>query len=119
MGHLGSCFVATDRSFCSSIDLSSVRSKRLRAQAFEWLGNCCKTMYAEQFFWFFYTCIYLTRLILYFRWLYLGLPVILRGVSYIPSAVILLILKKKLKTENQVLVNAPVEMQDKEQEALK
>ncbi|XP_057283934.1 solute carrier organic anion transporter family member 1A2-like isoform X1 [Pezoporus wallicus] len=54
-----------------------------------------------------------------YRGLYLGLPAILRGVSYIPSAVILLILKKKLKTENQVLVNAPVEMQDKEQEALK
>ncbi|XP_033918951.1 solute carrier organic anion transporter family member 1A2-like [Melopsittacus undulatus] len=54
-----------------------------------------------------------------YRWLYLGLPAVLRGVSYIPSAVILLILKKKHKTENQVLVNAPVEMQDKEQEALK
>ncbi|XP_061219836.1 solute carrier organic anion transporter family member 1A2-like [Neopsephotus bourkii] len=54
-----------------------------------------------------------------YRWLYLSLPAILRGASYIPSAVILLILKKRLKTENQVLVNAPVEMQDKEQEALK
>ncbi|XP_030335230.1 solute carrier organic anion transporter family member 1A2-like isoform X1 [Strigops habroptila] len=54
-----------------------------------------------------------------YRWLYLGLPAILRGVSYIPSAVILLILRKKLKSETQVLLNAPVEMQDKEQEALK
>lgn len=59
------------------------------------------------------------KLILYFRWLYLGLPAILRGVSYIPSALILLILKKKLKSESQILLNAPVEMQDKEQEALK
>lgn len=58
------------------------------------------------------------KLILYFRWLYLGLPAILRGVSYIPSALILLILKKKLKSESQVLLNAPVEMQDKVQEAL-
>uniref|UniRef100_A0A8B9J3I4 Solute carrier organic anion transporter family member n=1 Tax=Amazona collaria TaxID=241587 RepID=A0A8B9J3I4_9PSIT len=54
-----------------------------------------------------------------YRWLYLGLPAILRGVSYIPSAVILLILKKKLKTETQVLLNAPVEMQAEEHEALK
>ncbi|XP_054666615.1 solute carrier organic anion transporter family member 1A2-like isoform X4 [Grus americana] len=53
-----------------------------------------------------------------YRWLYLGLPAILRGVSYIPSALILLILKKKLKSESQVLLNAPVEMQDKVQEAL-
>lgn len=59
------------------------------------------------------------KLILYFRWLYLGLPAILRGVSYIPSALILLFLKKKLKSESQILLNAPVEMQDKEQEALK
>ncbi|XP_052646633.1 LOW QUALITY PROTEIN: solute carrier organic anion transporter family member 1A2-like [Harpia harpyja] len=54
-----------------------------------------------------------------YRWLYLGLPAILRGVSYIPSALILLILKKKLKSESQILLNAPVKMQDKEQEALK
>ncbi|XP_037244909.1 solute carrier organic anion transporter family member 1A2 isoform X4 [Falco rusticolus] len=54
-----------------------------------------------------------------YRWLYLGLPAVLRGVSYIPSALILLILKKKLKSESQILLNAPVEMQDKEQEALK
>uniref|UniRef100_A0A8D0FQZ4 Solute carrier organic anion transporter family member n=1 Tax=Strix occidentalis caurina TaxID=311401 RepID=A0A8D0FQZ4_STROC len=54
-----------------------------------------------------------------YRWLYLGLPAILRGVSYIPSTIILLILKKKSKSELQVLLNAPVEMQDKEQEALK
>uniref|UniRef100_A0A8B9PG23 Solute carrier organic anion transporter family member n=1 Tax=Apteryx owenii TaxID=8824 RepID=A0A8B9PG23_APTOW len=33
-----------------------------------------------------------------YRWLYLGLPAILRGVSYIPCALILLILKKKLKS---------------------
>uniref|UniRef100_A0A8C0F5P6 Solute carrier organic anion transporter family member n=1 Tax=Bubo bubo TaxID=30461 RepID=A0A8C0F5P6_BUBBB len=35
-----------------------------------------------------------------YRWLYLGLPAILRGVSYIPSAIILLILKKKSKSEH-------------------
>lgn len=58
-------------------------------------------------------------LILYFRWLYLGLPAVLRGVSYIPSALVLLILKKKLKSEKQVLLNAPVEMQNKVEEALK
>lgn len=63
--------------------------------------------------------IYLMKRIFYFRWLYLGLPAILRGVSYVPSALILLILKKKLKSESQVLLNASVEMQDKAQEALK
>ncbi|XP_025922683.1 solute carrier organic anion transporter family member 1A2-like [Apteryx rowi] len=52
-----------------------------------------------------------------YRWLYLGLPAILRGVSYIPCALILLILKKKLKSsESKVLINAPVEMQTKEEE---
>ncbi|XP_009670198.2 solute carrier organic anion transporter family member 1A2 isoform X2 [Struthio camelus] len=52
-----------------------------------------------------------------YRWLYLGLPEILRGVSYIPCALILLILKKKLKSsESKVLINAPVEMQAKEEE---
>ncbi|NWJ03914.1 SO1A2 protein, partial [Crypturellus undulatus] len=33
-----------------------------------------------------------------YRWLYLGLPVLLRGVSYIPCVFILVILKKKLKS---------------------
>lgn len=59
------------------------------------------------------------KLMIYFRWLYLGLPAVLRGVSYIPSTLILLILKKKLKSEKPVLLNAPIEMQDKEQEAVK
>uniref|UniRef100_A0A8C0U7S7 Solute carrier organic anion transporter family member n=1 Tax=Cyanistes caeruleus TaxID=156563 RepID=A0A8C0U7S7_CYACU len=54
-----------------------------------------------------------------YRWLYLGLPAVLRGVSFIPSTLILLILKKKLKSEKPVLINAPIEMQDKEQEAVK
>lgn len=56
------------------------------------------------------------KLIIYFRWLYLGLPAVLRGASYVPSTVVLLILKKKSKSEKQIL-NAPIEMQDKEQEA--
>ncbi|XP_025891337.1 solute carrier organic anion transporter family member 1A2-like [Nothoprocta perdicaria] len=52
-----------------------------------------------------------------YRWLYLGLPALLRGVSYIPSVFILLILKKKLKSsESKVLMNPPVEMQTKEEE---
>lgn len=59
------------------------------------------------------------KLIIYFRWLYLGLPAVLRGVSYIPSTLVLLILKKRLKSEKLVLINAPIEMQDKEQEAVK
>ncbi|XP_017679480.1 PREDICTED: solute carrier organic anion transporter family member 1A2 isoform X2 [Lepidothrix coronata] len=54
-----------------------------------------------------------------YRWLYLGLPAVLRGVSYIPSSLILLILRKKQKSEKLVLLNAPVEMQDKEQGAVK
>ncbi|XP_014725565.1 PREDICTED: solute carrier organic anion transporter family member 1A2 [Sturnus vulgaris] len=54
-----------------------------------------------------------------YRWLYLGLPAVLRGVSYIPSTLVLLILKKKLKSEKPVLINAPIEMQDQEQEAVK
>ena len=58
------------------------------------------------------------KLIVYFRWLYLGLPAVLRGVSYIPSTLVLLILKKKVKSEKETL-NAPIEMQDKEQEAMK
>lgn len=58
------------------------------------------------------------KLIVYFRWLYLGLPAVLRGVSYVPSTLVLLILKKKVKSEKQIL-NAPIEMQDKEQEAVK
>ncbi|XP_009862882.1 PREDICTED: solute carrier organic anion transporter family member 1A2 [Apaloderma vittatum] len=53
-----------------------------------------------------------------YRWLYLGLPAVLRGVSYIPSALILLILKKKLKSESQVILNAAVELQNKEGELL-
>ncbi|XP_061844829.1 solute carrier organic anion transporter family member 1A2 [Colius striatus] len=53
-----------------------------------------------------------------YRWLYFGLPAVLRGVSYIPSALILITLKKKLKSEKKVVLNAPVEMQDKDQEAL-
>lgn len=59
------------------------------------------------------------KLMIYFRWLYLGLPAVLRGVSYIPSTLILLILKKKQKSEKPVLLNVPIEMQDKEQEAVK
>ncbi|XP_027555501.1 solute carrier organic anion transporter family member 1A2-like isoform X2 [Neopelma chrysocephalum] len=54
-----------------------------------------------------------------YRWLYLGLPAVLRGVSYIPSSLILLILRKKQKSEKLALLNAPVEMQDKEQGAVK
>ncbi|XP_027750049.1 solute carrier organic anion transporter family member 1A2 isoform X2 [Empidonax traillii] len=54
-----------------------------------------------------------------YRWLYLGLPAVLRGASYIPSSLILLILRKKQKSEKPVLLNAPVEMQDKEPEAVK
>ncbi|RLW01722.1 hypothetical protein DV515_00007765, partial [Chloebia gouldiae] len=52
-----------------------------------------------------------------YRWLYLGLPAVLRGVSYIPSTLVLLTLKKKLKSEKPVLLNEPIEMQDKGQEA--
>ncbi|KAF2979456.1 hypothetical protein EK904_014724, partial [Melospiza melodia maxima] len=52
-----------------------------------------------------------------YRWLYLGLPAVLRGVSYIPSTLVLLILKKQLKSEKPVLLNEPIEMQDKGQEA--
>ncbi|XP_009566418.2 solute carrier organic anion transporter family member 1A2 [Cuculus canorus] len=51
-----------------------------------------------------------------YRWIYLGLPAALRAVSYIPSAVVVLILRKKHKSESQIVLNAPVEMQDKEQE---
>ncbi|XP_032544669.1 solute carrier organic anion transporter family member 1A2-like isoform X2 [Chiroxiphia lanceolata] len=54
-----------------------------------------------------------------YRWLYLGLPAVLRGVSYIPSSLILLILRKRQKSEKLVLLNAPVEMQDKEEGAVK
>ncbi|XP_054137801.1 solute carrier organic anion transporter family member 1A2-like isoform X2 [Melozone crissalis] len=54
-----------------------------------------------------------------YRWLYLGLPAVLRGVSYIPSTLVLLILKKQLKSEKPVLLNEPIEMQDKGQEAVK
>uniref|UniRef100_A0A803V5P0 Solute carrier organic anion transporter family member n=1 Tax=Ficedula albicollis TaxID=59894 RepID=A0A803V5P0_FICAL len=54
-----------------------------------------------------------------YRWFYLGLPAVLRGVSYIPSTLVLLILKKRLKSEKSILMNAPIEMQDKGQEAVK
>uniref|UniRef100_A0A8C5JI68 Solute carrier organic anion transporter family member n=1 Tax=Junco hyemalis TaxID=40217 RepID=A0A8C5JI68_JUNHY len=54
-----------------------------------------------------------------YRWLYLGLPAVLRGVSYIPSTLVLLILKKQLKSEKPVLLNEPIEMQDKGQEKKK
>ncbi|NXC39454.1 SO1A2 protein, partial [Penelope pileata] len=37
-----------------------------------------------------------------YRWIYLGLPALLRGVSCIPSSIILVILKKKLKSESKV-----------------
>uniref|UniRef100_A0A8C5JML6 Solute carrier organic anion transporter family member 1A2 n=1 Tax=Junco hyemalis TaxID=40217 RepID=A0A8C5JML6_JUNHY len=39
--------------------------------------------------------------------------------SYIPSTLVLLILKKQLKSEKPVLLNEPIEMQDKGQEAVK
>ncbi|XP_019345149.1 solute carrier organic anion transporter family member 1A2 [Alligator mississippiensis] len=52
-----------------------------------------------------------------YRWFYLGLPAILRGVSYIPCVLILLILKKQLKSsENILLSDTPMEMQVKEEE---
>ncbi|KAM8821196.1 solute carrier organic anion transporter family member 1A4-like [Eudromia elegans] len=52
-----------------------------------------------------------------YRWFYLGLPALLRGVSYIPCVFILLILKKKLKSsESKVLINPPVEMRVIEEE---
>nr|XP_047902757.1 solute carrier organic anion transporter family member 1A2 isoform X4 [Anser cygnoides]XP_047902758.1 solute carrier organic anion transporter family member 1A2 isoform X4 [Anser cygnoides] len=50
-----------------------------------------------------------------YRWLYLGLPAILRGVSYFPCALILFILKKKLKSESKTLLNTPIELQNKGQ----
>ncbi|XP_021246985.1 solute carrier organic anion transporter family member 1A2-like isoform X3 [Numida meleagris] len=50
-----------------------------------------------------------------YRWIYLGLPALLRGVSFIPSVITLFILKKKLTSERNVSLNAPVELQDKEQ----
>ncbi|XP_040518312.1 solute carrier organic anion transporter family member 1A2 [Gallus gallus] len=50
-----------------------------------------------------------------YRWIYLGLPALLRGVSFIPGVITLFILKKKLKSERNVSLNAPVELQDKGQ----
>ncbi|EMP25016.1 Solute carrier organic anion transporter family member 1A6 [Chelonia mydas] len=41
-----------------------------------------------------------------YRWLYLGLPAILRGLSYIPCVLILLILKKQLKSSEEKSLNS-------------
>uniref|UniRef100_A0A8C3XW75 Solute carrier organic anion transporter family member n=1 Tax=Chelydra serpentina TaxID=8475 RepID=A0A8C3XW75_CHESE len=47
-----------------------------------------------------------------YRWLYLGLPAILRGVSYIPCVLILLILKKQVKSsEGKTVKSAPMAME--------
>ncbi|XP_053892411.1 solute carrier organic anion transporter family member 1A5-like isoform X2 [Malaclemys terrapin pileata] len=47
-----------------------------------------------------------------YRWFYLGLPAILRGVSYIPCVLILLILKKQLKSsDGKTLKRSPMAMQ--------
>nr|XP_042704873.1 solute carrier organic anion transporter family member 1A2 isoform X2 [Chrysemys picta bellii] len=47
-----------------------------------------------------------------YRWFYLGLPAILRGVSYIPCVLILLILKKQLKSsDGKTLKRSPMAME--------
>ncbi|XP_067415287.1 solute carrier organic anion transporter family member 1A2-like [Emydura macquarii macquarii] len=52
-----------------------------------------------------------------YRWLYLGLPAILRGVSYIPCVLILLILKKQFKSsEGKTLRSASMEMKTIEEQ---
>uniref|UniRef100_G1NLJ6 Solute carrier organic anion transporter family member n=1 Tax=Meleagris gallopavo TaxID=9103 RepID=G1NLJ6_MELGA len=50
-----------------------------------------------------------------YRWIYLGLPALLRGMSFIPGLITLFILKKQLTSERNVSLNAPVELQDKGQ----
>uniref|UniRef100_A0A669Q8Q0 Solute carrier organic anion transporter family member n=2 Tax=Phasianus colchicus TaxID=9054 RepID=A0A669Q8Q0_PHACC len=50
-----------------------------------------------------------------YRWIYLGLPALLRGMSFIPGLITLFILKKQLTSERNVSSNAPVELQDKGQ----
>ncbi|OXB70462.1 UNVERIFIED_CONTAM: hypothetical protein H355_009898, partial [Colinus virginianus] len=50
-----------------------------------------------------------------YRWIYLGLPALLRGVSFIPGLITIFILKKKFASERNVSLNAPVELQDKGQ----
>lgn len=60
---------------------------------------------------------FLMKHILYSRWLYLGLPAILRGVSYIPCVLILLILKKQFKSsEGKTLRSASMEMKTIEEQ---
>ncbi|XP_044858043.1 solute carrier organic anion transporter family member 1A2 isoform X2 [Mauremys mutica] len=48
-----------------------------------------------------------------YRWYYLGLPAILRGVSYIPCVLILVILKKQLKSsDGKTLNRSPMAMEN-------
>nr|XP_025039524.1 solute carrier organic anion transporter family member 1A2 [Pelodiscus sinensis]XP_025039525.1 solute carrier organic anion transporter family member 1A2 [Pelodiscus sinensis]XP_025039526.1 solute carrier organic anion transporter family member 1A2 [Pelodiscus sinensis]XP_025039527.1 solute carrier organic anion transporter family member 1A2 [Pelodiscus sinensis] len=52
-----------------------------------------------------------------YRWLYLGLQAILRGVSYIPCVLILLHLKKQLKSsQEKTLKSVPMAMEDIEEQ---